>query len=251
MPIKVLPPELAIKIAAGEVVERPAAIVKELLDNAIDAGATNIRIEVRTGGQDYIRVIDDGTGIPAAEIELAFQRHATSKIGELADLFKINTMGFRGEALPSIASVSRMSLVSRTEGERDGTEVAFEGGVMTAKETRVAPRGSIVTVRDLFYNVPVRRKFLKAPNQETAAISHIVSQYALAYPHLHITLVAENRTSFQSPGTGVLLNAIRAVYGAEIAAGCLPVGQLPVTEDAARLEAVAADEDGSWERAAG
>ncbi len=230
MPIRVLPPELAIKIAAGEVVERPAAIVKELLDNAIDAGAATIRIEVRTGGQDFIRVIDDGSGIPAGEVELAFQRHATSKISELADLFRIQTMGFRGEALPSIASVSRMSMVSRTEGERDGTEVIFEGGVMTANEPRVAPRGTIVTVRDLFYNVPARQKFLKAPAQETAAISQIVSQYALAYPHLHITLVAENRTSFQSPGTGSLLDAIRAVYGAEIGGAMLPVGQPPAAQ---------------------
>lgn len=233
MPIRIMPPELAIKIAAGEVVERPAAIVKELLDNAIDAGSTTIRIEVRTGGQDYIRVIDNGSGIPADEIELAFQRHATSKVNELDDLFKINTLGFRGEALPSIASVSKMSLVSRTEGERNGIEITFEGGVMTSKEARIAPRGTIVTIRDLFYNVPARQKFLKSTTTEQGAISNIVSQYALAFPHLHLTLVAENRTSFQSPGTGSLLDTIRAVYGAEIAGAMLPVGRQPQQEQEA------------------
>ena len=230
MPIKILPSDIAIKIAAGEVVERPAAVVKELLDNAVDAGAHNIRVEVRGGGQQQIRVMDDGSGIPADELETAFQRHATSKIGELADLFKINTLGFRGEALPSIASVSKTSMVSRTADDTNGTEVTFEGGVLRKREPRGAPRGTIVTVSDLFYNVPARQKFLKSVAAESGQISSIVSQYALAYPAIRFSLTLDGRTAFQSSGSGDLLDAITQVYGADISKAMLPVGKLRATQ---------------------
>jgi len=256
VPIKILPSEISIKIAAGEVVERPAAVVKELLDNAIDAGAHNVRVEVRGGGQQQIRVMDDGSGIPADELETAFQRHATSKIDELADLFKINTLGFRGEALPSIASVSKTSMVSRTAADASGTEVTFEGGVLRKREPRGAPRGTIVTVSDLFYNVPARQKFLKSVGSESGQISSIVSQYALAYPAIRFSLTLEGRTAFQSTGSGDLLDAITQVYGADVAKAMLPVGKLrqaqsdgdqPPGEADADTGEMAMSEDDLWQ----
>ncbi len=257
MPIKILPSDIAIKIAAGEVVERPSAVVKELLDNAVDAGAHNVRVEVRGGGQQQIRVMDDGSGIPADELETAFQRHATSKIGELADLFKINTLGFRGEALPSIASVSKTSMVSRTAADTNGTEVMFEGGVLRKREPRGTPRGTIVTVSDLFYNVPARQKFLKSVAAESGQISSIVSQYALAYPAVRFSLTLDGRTAFQSSGSGDLLDAITQVYGADISKAMLPVGKLrlaqadsaeqPTSEADAETGEMAISEDDLWQ----
>ncbi len=244
VPIRVLPSDIAIKIAAGEVVERPAAVVKELLDNAIDAGARNIRVEVRGGGQELIRIIDDGSGIPAAQIETAFMRHATSKITELDDLFKISTLGFRGEALPSIASVSKMSMVSRTADDPNGTEVTFEGGEMRRKEPRGAPRGTIVSVSDLFFNVPARQKFLKSAGAESGQISNIVSQYALAHPDVRFSLTLDGRNAFQSSGSSDLLDAITQVYGLEVSKAMLPVGKLRPNEESAEESAAeeAADE---------
>jgi len=230
MPIKVLPEDIAIKIAAGEVVERPAAVIKELLDNGLDAGAKNIRVEVEAGGQKLIRVTDDGSGIPADQVETAFLRHATSKISSLPDLFEISTLGFRGEALPSIASVSRTSLLTRTADDPNGNEVVFEGGVLKRHGPRGTVRGTIITVEDLFYNVPARLKFLKSPATESGQIGALVSTYALAYPAVRFKLTIDNRVTFQSPGSGELLDAITAVYGNEIAKAMLPVGAMTTGE---------------------
>lgn len=243
MTIKVMPPELAIKIAAGEVVERPAAIIKELVDNAIDAGARTIRIEIEAGGQELIRVVDDGAGIPQTELATAFLRHATSKISQLDDLFQIATLGFRGEALPSIASVSKGSLASQPADQAVGYEVQFEGGELKPVSQRGMAQGTIFTVRDLFYNVPARLKFLKSPPNETGRISTIVTDYALAYPGVKFTLVSERKATFQSPGSGELKHVIAAVYGASVSAAMIPVGNAPAqTVEGSATVVTASDE---------
>ena len=217
MPIQILPDELAAKIAAGEVIERPASVVKELMDNSIDAGAREIKVEIRGGGQRLIRVADDGGGIPAAEVETAFARHATSKLKSVDDLFNIQTLGFRGEALPSIASVARVTLITRARGDDSGTQMRVDGGKVIEKRAQGAPQGTIVTVEDLFRHVPARLKFLKTPGTEAGRIADLVNAYALAFPHLRFTLVNEERLAFQSPGTGALFDALVKVFGIETA----------------------------------
>jgi DNA mismatch repair protein MutL len=223
MPIKVLDPQVAAKIAAGEVVERPASVVKELLDNAIDAAATQIKIEVRGGGVELIRVVDNGYGIPAAELPLAFARHATSKIATVDDLLAVRTLGFRGEALASIAAVAQVTLVSHPANQPAGAFVRLEGGQIVQQGSRGAPPGTTVTVEHLFSTVPARRKFLKSPATETTHITNLVCQYALAYPALRFTLVNDGRLVFQSTGSGHLLDALIAVYGLETAHGMIEV----------------------------
>ena len=223
MPIKVLDPQVAAKIAAGEVVERPASVVKELLDNAIDAGATQVKIEVRGGGVELIRVVDNGGGIPAAELPLAFARHATSKIATVDDLLAVRTLGFRGEALASIAAVAQVTLVSHPANQPAGAFVRLEGGQIVQRGSRGAPAGTTVTVEHLFSTVPARRKFLKSPATETTHITNLVCQYALAYPALRFTLVNDGRLVFQSTGSGYLQDALIAVYGLETAHGMIEV----------------------------
>jgi DNA mismatch repair protein MutL len=230
MPIQLLPPAVAAKIAAGEVIERPASVIKELMDNSIDAGATEIRVEVRGGGQPFLRVTDNGRGIPAPELPLAFLRHATSKISTAEELFALHTLGFRGEALASAAAVARVTVVSRTSDDEMGTEMTVEGGAPEAPRPRGAPRGSVVTVRDLFYNVPARLKFLKSAASEGAQVTVLLQQYALAYPAVRFVLTSDERQVFASPGNGDLRDAIRQVYGADIAASMLPVGRAPEPE---------------------
>ncbi|RLC79978.1 MAG: DNA mismatch repair endonuclease MutL, partial [Chloroflexi bacterium] len=217
MPIRILPPEIASKIAAGEVVERPASVVKELVENSIDAGAFNIKVEVRHGGRRLIRVVDDGCGIPAEEVELAFARYATSKISSAADLFHIRTLGFRGEALASIAAVSRVTLITRPQDQPTGVMVRVEGGRITHKEPRGCPVGTSVSVENLFYNVPARRKFLRHPATEMSHISKVVVHYALAYPSIKFTLVRDGQIAFQSPGTGEMADVLVKAYGPEVA----------------------------------
>lgn len=217
MAIQVLPPDVAGKIAAGEVVERPASVVKELIENALDAEATEIRVEIKQGGQRLIRVADNGSGIEAGEVELAFQHHATSKLRTADDLFAIRTLGFRGEALPSIAAVSQVTVLTRTRADRAGTQLRLEGGVIRERGPQAAPAGTIISVENLFFNVPARRKFLKTVVTETGLISDVVSQYALAYADRRYTLVVDGRTTFTSPGSGKLHDAIIAVYGLEVA----------------------------------
>ncbi|MEW6233630.1 MAG: DNA mismatch repair endonuclease MutL [Chloroflexota bacterium] len=224
MPIRVLDTSVAAKIAAGEVVERPASVVKELIENSIDAGATQVKVETRGGGVELIRVVDNGWGIPSEELALAFQRHSTSKIERVEDLTAVRTLGFRGEALPSIAAVSQVIMVSRPAGELAGSYIEIAGGEVLQEGTRGAPLGTTVTVRDLFYNVPARRKFLRSEDTEAAHIYHLLCQYALAYPGLRFTLVSSGRMAFQSTGSGQLLDVLGQVYGLEVAKSMLEVG---------------------------
>jgi DNA mismatch repair protein MutL len=225
--IQVLPDEVASKIAAGEVVERPASVVRELLDNAIDSGARQVRVEIKGGGRELIRIIDDGGGVLADDMPRAFLRHATSKIRTADDLWSVRTLGFRGEALYSIAAVSRLSFLSRPKSSATGYEVTLEGGHVLGEGARGAPLGTIVTVRDLFFNLPARLKFLKSPQAEAAHITALVQQYALADPTIRFTLTIEGRLSFQSPGDGDLRAAAMCVYGPDVARALLPVGLEP------------------------
>jgi DNA mismatch repair protein MutL len=222
MSIKVLPAEVAAKIAAGEVVERPASVVKELVENAIDAGATEIKIEIRQGGIRLMRVVDNGCGIPGDEVELAFARHSTSKLESASDLARVSTLGFRGEALASIAAVAQVTLVSRTAQESVGTQVKVENGTIVGREGKGCPQGTVVTVENLFFNVPVRLKFLRRESTEAGHISQLVSCYALAYPGLRFSLLRDGRLAFQSTGSGKLYDVLVKVYGLEAARQMLP-----------------------------
>jgi DNA mismatch repair protein MutL len=210
-------------IAAGEVIERPASIVKELLENSLDAGASTIRVEIEHGGQRLIRVRDDGHGIPADQVELAFARHATSKIRAASDLRSISTLGFRGEALPSIAAVCNVTLVTRTAEENQATQVSLSNGTLQTRRSVGAPQGTIFTARDLFHSMPARLKFLRTPSTEAGHVYELVTRYALAYPHCHFTLLVDGKPSFQSPGTGELRDVLIALYGLDVARALLPV----------------------------
>ncbi len=223
MSIRVLPEEVASRIAAGEVIERPASVVKELVENSIDAAASNIKVEMRQGGKRLIRVIDDAEGIPSGEVLLAFERYATSKLGAVNDLSRIATLGFRGEALPSIAAVSHVTLVTRAEGEEVGTLLRLEGGEVVRHEPRGAARGTVVTVENIFYNMPARQKFLRSEATEARHVSELVTCYAMAYPGLRFSLLSDGRTAFQSKGTGELYDVLVDVYGVEIAQHMLEI----------------------------
>ena len=187
--IRILPDQVANKIAAGEVVERPASVVKELLENSLDAGATDVRIEVESGGRRLIRIVDDGCGMLRDDALLAFERHATSKLRDVKDLLSISTLGFRGEALPSIASVSRLLLETRSAEETTGTRIEIAGGKMLRCEEAALGGGTAITVRDLFYNVPARRKFLRTEPTELAHIASLVTHYSLAHPDKTFRLI--------------------------------------------------------------
>ncbi len=197
-----LPPALANQIAAGEVVERPASVVKELVENAVDAGATRIAILVEFGGKKLISVEDDGQGMSAEDARLAVERHATSKIRDAGDLAAILTLGFRGEALPSIASVSKFRLRTRERGALSGTEIRIEAGVHVSDREVGAPEGTLIEVADLFFNLPARRKFLKADTAEAAQISRLVTQMALGYPEIGFTLKSRDRLLIEAPPAG-------------------------------------------------
>ncbi|MGQ9502240.1 MAG: DNA mismatch repair endonuclease MutL [Anaerolineae bacterium] len=215
MPIQVLPPEVAAKIAAGEVIERPASVVKELIENAIDAGARQIRIEAREGGRRLIRVTDDGTGISHEELPLAFARHATSKLRTLEDLERICTLGFRGEALASIAAVSHVTMMTRHAGSPSGALIHIEGGVQTRQTEIGMPPSTVVTVEHLFYNVPARLKFLKAPATEAGHIHRVVTRYAMAFPEVRFHLKIDGRDVLQTSGDGSLYNVLLELFGPE------------------------------------
>lgn len=223
MPIRVLPDEVASQIAAGEVVERPASVVKELIENAIDSGASAIEVETRNGGKSFIRVTDDGAGVPREEVELAFHRHATSKLLTADDLDSITTLGFRGEALASIAAVSRMSFATRADGEAVGTLVRLEGGEMVTRREIGRPPGTTVSVENLFFNVPARRKFLRTDRTERRHIDRWVTRYAMAYPQLQFSLDHGDRNAFQSPGSGELRDVLLGVYGLEVGEQALEI----------------------------
>ena len=223
MPIRILSNDVASKIAAGEVVERPASVVKELLENSLDAGATQIAIEVQGGGVRLIRVVDNGAGIPPEEVDLAFERFATSKVATADDLEGISSLGFRGEALPSIAAVSEVTMVTRSKDELSGAFVNIKDGAILEKAKRGCPIGTTVTVRNLFRNVPARLKFLKSSATENGHIGNLVSQYSLAFPEVRFTLLIDGRTSFRSAGSGSLREVLGAVYGLDVAKAMLQI----------------------------
>jgi DNA mismatch repair protein MutL len=208
-----LPPDLANQIAAGEVVERPASVVKELIENAVDAGATRVGVTVEFGGKRLIAVEDNGEGMTREDAELALERHATSKIRSASDLAAIRTLGFRGEALPSVASVSRFRLRTRARGELSGTQIVVEAGKTTTVDEVGAPEGTLVEVGDLFFNLPARRKFLKADTAEAAQVSRLVTQLALGYPGVGFTLRSGERVLLETPPVGSIDERFFDVYG--------------------------------------
>ncbi len=235
MPIRILPDTLASQIAAGEVVERPASALKELIENSIDAGADAIAIDIRGGGRELIQVADNGAGIPADQIATAFQRHATSKIEQVEDLAAIGTLGFRGEALAAIAAVGQVTMVTRTAGEDAGMRFVVHGGKLISQENVGAPLGTVIAVENLFYNVPARLKFLKSAASEKRVINDFVSNYALAYPDIRFRLTHDGRISFQSPGNGAMRDTLSAVFGAETARALLEVHGSTEPSDEATL----------------
>lgn len=216
--IQVLDEQTINKIAAGEVVERPSSVVKELVENAIDAGATEITIEVAGGGEELIRVSDNGKGMTREDAMLAVMRHATSKIRTAEDLTQVLSLGFRGEALASISAVSRFMLMTRQEGDALGTELAMEGGTLLHTEDVGCALGTTISVEDLFFNTPARKKFLKKPQTETTNINHIVTKLSLSHPEIAFKLIANQKMLVSTPGTNKLFDTIGSLYGAKVAA---------------------------------
>lgn len=222
-----MPPQMANLIAAGEVVERPGAAAKELVENAVDAGARHITVEIRNGGVTYMRVSDDGKGILPEDVPTAFLRHATSKVRTEADLEAIGTLGFRGEALAAIAAVCRLDLFTRTADSTEGTHILLEGGEVRDSGAVGCPQGTVVVLRDLFFNVPARAKFLKRDATEGAYVESLIAQIAVCHPEVAIRLLKDGRESFSTPGDGRMLSAIYAVGGRELAQRLLPVDNGP------------------------
>lgn len=222
-PIIRLGEEIIGKIAAGEVVESPASAIKELVENSLDAGATCVTVEIRDGGISYLRVTDNGRGIPGRDVRLAFERHATSKIRKSEDLFDLHTLGFRGEALASIAAVSKLVLTTRHAGEETGTRAVNEGGVMRSIGEAASPQGTTIVARELFFNTPVRLKFLKKPVTEAARVAEVIARMILAHPEVSFRLVHNGKQVYASSGNGDLRSAVFALYGRETANAMTPV----------------------------
>src|SRR5438067_1376233 len=214
--IRLLPDTVASQVAAGEVVERPASVVKELIENSIDAGARKIEIMTHRGGISLVRVIDDGSGMDRDDALLSLERHATSKIRSAADLQTIGTLGFRGEALPSIASVSRFRLTTREPTAIAGTEIIVNGGKIDVVRDGGEAPGTQVEVRSLFYNLPARRKFLRSENTESRNVEHQIHLQAIGHPRIAFTLLRDDRLVFQLPETATLGDRIRDLYGSEL-----------------------------------
>ncbi len=231
--IKVLEKNVADKIAAGEVIERPISIVKELVENALDAGADNLVVEIKNGGKTYIRVTDNGCGIPCEEAETAFLRHATSKIETASDLDAIDTLGFRGEALASIAAVTRTELVTKTADSKTGTKLVLHGGSVILKEQTGCPDGTTIVVTDLFYNTPARLKFMKTDSAESGLIIDFISHMALAYKNVKFRLINNGKILFSTLGDGNRLNTILRVYNDVDARNMVPVS---LKEDSIEIE---------------
>lgn len=221
--IKILPENLVNQIAAGEVVERPASVVKELLENSIDAGADRITLEITGAGDEMIKITDNGYGMNFDDARLAFERHATSKISSSDDLFNISTMGFRGEAIASIASVSHVTLQTKMVDATVGTKVVCNGGIIEKHEECSCTDGTTIEVRNLFYNTPARKKYLKTPSTEYQHALKVFQAMALAYPGVHFKLVHDEKTSFEYPKTTEMLNRIRDVLGKNTADNCIPI----------------------------
>jgi DNA mismatch repair protein MutL len=223
MSIRLLSPEVASQIAAGEVIERPASVVKELVENSLDASARAVTVTVQEAGRRLIEVADDGTGIPAPELALAVSRHATSKLFRAEELFSISTLGFRGEALASIGSVSRLTITSRVADAESGARLKVEGGISGKLEQVGAPVGTVVRVEDLFHNVPARLKFLKTDTTERRAIDGLLTRYALAYPGVRFKLTEDASITLQTSGDGDRRAILAALYGVEVARQMLEV----------------------------
>ncbi|MDO8690270.1 MAG: DNA mismatch repair endonuclease MutL, partial [Dehalococcoidia bacterium] len=207
MAIIELPEELVLKIAAGEVIERPASVAKELVENSLDAGARRIEVELRGGGIPFFRVTDDGSGIEPEEVQMAFRRHATSKLSVLDDLSSIASLGFRGEALPSIAAVAEVSILTRCSGHPLGVLLRLKGDEVVEKGERGCPPGTTITVRSLFSGLPARRKFLRSAASEARRVTEIVARYSLAYPEVQFLVHNEGRVALQSAGDGQVTSA--------------------------------------------
>ncbi|MDE6425429.1 MAG: DNA mismatch repair endonuclease MutL [Ruminococcus sp.] len=221
--INILSREVAELIAAGEVIEKPASVIKELVENSIDAGAGHITVEIKHGGKTYMRVTDDGCGITFDDVPKAFMRHATSKISEKQDLNNIYTLGFRGEALASVAAVSKVEIITKPENENSGTSYRMENNKGISHEKCTCPDGTTIVIRDLFYNVPARCKFMKKDVTEANAVSHIIQKTALSHPEIAFRFIRDNRIEINSSGDGELLSAIYAVYGRDMAHDMIPV----------------------------
>ena len=221
--IHILADQVANQIAAGEVVDRPASVVKELLENSLDAGATRIVVAVEGGGRKLIRIADDGSGMVRDDALLAFERHATSKLRSSDDLLSIATLGFRGEALPSIASIARVEMVTRAAGESSGTRMEIAGGKLLLCEDAGAPAGTTITVRDLFFNTPARRKFLKAETTELAHVTALVTHYALAHPDKHFELHSATHALLIAPPVQQAAERIFQIFGKDTLDQLLPL----------------------------
>src|SRR3984885_9210873 len=222
--IRILPDQVANKIAAGEVVERPASVVKEMLENSLDAGATSLRIEVESGGRRLIRIVDDGCGMLRDDALLAFERHATSKLRDFKDLLSITTLGFRGEALPSIASVSRLLLETHAAEEPTGTRIEIAGGKMLRCEEAALGGGTVITVRDLFFNVPARRKFLRTEPTELAHIASLVTHYSLAHPDKTFQLISGPTELLHVTPVGSMKERVYQVFGSQVLDELVEIG---------------------------
>ena len=223
MPIQLLDRDVASKIAAGEVIERPASVVKELVENAIDAGAGQIEVEIARGGLDLIRVTDDAAGIPEDELELAVTRHATSKLRSVSDLSRIGTLGFRGEALASIGAVARMTLVSRVPDTEGGNYVIVDNNEIIERGRQGAPFGTTAFIRDLFKSVPARLSFLRSPAAEATRCVTVLTQYALAHPDVALRVLVDGRLAFHSPGSGDASHVLLEMWGPDTASAMLPI----------------------------
>lgn len=221
--INLLSKDISELIAAGEVIERPASVIKELLENSIDAGAEHITVEIKNGGTTYMRITDDGCGIDPEQVGTAFERHATSKITSKDDLDKIMTLGFRGEALASISAVSKVEVLTKTKEEELGTNYIIEGSLEKCNEKTGCPDGTTIIIRDIFFNVPVRRKFMKKDSAEANAISAIMQKIVLSHPEISFKLIKDNKVEFTSAGDGKLYSAIYGVYGRDFAHDLIPV----------------------------
>jgi DNA mismatch repair protein MutL len=229
-PIRVLPDEVAARIAAGEVVERPASVVKELVENALDAGASRVEVRLEGGGLDRIQVLDNGRGVPADQVDLAFARHGTSKLRSDADLDRLRTLGFRGEALPSIAAVAEVTFLTRAEAEPVGLELHLSGGRVGRRRQTARQPGTTVTVEDLFLDLPTRRRFLRARAAEAGLCVQVVSHLALTRPDVAFRLLSEHREVFSTPGDGELRSAALAVRGPAVVRGAHELGPIELID---------------------
>ena len=240
--IRILTDQVANQIAAGEVVDRPASVVKELLENSLDAGATRIRLEIEAGGRKLIRIIDNGHGMGRDDALLAFERHATSKIRSSDDLLSIATLGFRGEALPSIASISRLDLTTRMAEDSTGTAIEIAGGKILRVEDAGAPPGTTIAVHDLFFNTPARRKFLKAESTELSHVTALVTHYALAHPDKHFELHSATHALLVAPPVKKSSERIFQIFGNETLQQLIPVAA------ELRMERTGLPEPPPWKR---